>query len=60
MNPHRSNNFGATFLVIVTLALLTSGCARVYYGTFRYDAACVDNDPHYPGASPVCVVQRTR
>ena len=59
MKPHRSNFYGAIFLVIVTLALLTSGCARVYYGTFRYDAACVDKDPRYPGASPVCVVQRT-
>ena len=60
MNPAPRNYFKVMFLVIVTFAPLLSGCARVYYGSFRYDAACVDHDPRYPGRSPVCVVERTR
>lgn len=60
MNPAPRKYFEVMFLVIVTFAPLLSGCARVYYGSFRYDAACVDQDPRYPGRSPVCVVERTR
>lgn len=60
MNHHGRNYFRAIFLVIVTFAPLISGCARVYYGTFRYDAACVEGDSRYPGVGPVCVVKRTR
>ncbi len=60
MHRHSRKYFTATFLVIVTFAPILSGCARVYYGTFRYEAACVDRDPHYPGKSPVCVVEKTQ
>jgi hypothetical protein len=59
MNHHLEKYFKVIFLVIVTFAQL-SGCARVYYGSFRYDAACVDHDPRFPGKSPVCVVQKTQ
>ncbi len=60
MNPLPRKYSTALFLVLVTFASLLSGCARVYYGSFRYDAACVDHDPRFPGKSPVCVVERTR
>ena len=39
MNPPPRKYFTAMFLVIVTFAPLFSGCARVYYGSFRYDAS---------------------
>ncbi|TDQ16180.1 hypothetical protein DEV91_13311 [Phyllobacterium brassicacearum] len=60
MKHHSRNYFTTFFLVIVTFASILSGCARVYYGSFRYDAACVDSDPRYPGESPVCVIKKTR
>jgi hypothetical protein len=60
MHPHPGKYFKVLFLVIVTFIPLISSCARVYYGSFRYDAACVDYDPRYPGASPVCVVKKTQ
>lgn len=60
MNPLYRNYSTALFLVLVTFASVLSGCARVYYGSFRYDATCVDHDPRYPGDGPVCVVKKTR
>lgn len=60
MNHHSGKYFITIFLVIVTFVSMLSGCARVYYGSFRYDATCVDYDPRYPDQGPVCVVKRTR
>ncbi|MGH7002928.1 MAG: hypothetical protein ACREIP_03175, partial [Alphaproteobacteria bacterium] len=59
MKPSGRFFFKGLFLLLVTIAPALSGCARLYYGSFRYEAECTDRDPHDPGRSPVCVVERT-
>lgn len=56
----RSNYFTGLILLTVTMAPMLGGCARIYYGSVRYEAECVEQDPNYPGKSPVCLVERTK
>lgn len=60
MKPLRPIYFTMLLFVLVTIGPMLGGCARVYYGTFRYDAECVDRDPHYPDKGPDCVLERTK
>ncbi|MBB3233558.1 hypothetical protein [Phyllobacterium endophyticum] len=60
MKPHLKKYTPALLLVVLAFAGTLSACARVYYGSFRYDATCVDHDPRYPEDGPVCVVRKTR
>jgi hypothetical protein len=49
--------FTGLMLSFVTLILMLSGCAQIYYGTFRYQAECVD---HTPQEGTVCTVEKTK
>ena len=60
LKPWRVKYFVCLFLSVVTIAPMLGGCARVYYGSFRYDAECIDQDPRHPGKMPVCIVERTK
>lgn len=44
-------------LGFVTLVLMLSGCAQVYYGTFRYEAECVDRASH---DDTICTVKKMK
>ncbi|EJN06267.1 hypothetical protein PMI41_00330 [Phyllobacterium sp. YR531] len=49
--------FTGLIVSFVTFASMLSGCAQVYYGTFRYEANCMDRPVN---DDVVCKVKRTR
>jgi hypothetical protein len=59
-NPSTLKYFTLILLTLAISGTLLGGCARVYYGTFRYEAHCADADPRQPERGSVCVVERTK
>lgn len=49
--------FTGLVLGFVTLACLLSGCAQVYYGTFRYEAQCSERPQH---GETLCTVKKIK
>ncbi|MEP7453813.1 hypothetical protein [Phyllobacterium sp. SB3] len=43
--------------LILGFVTLVSGCAQVYYGSFRYEADCFDRPSHN---DTVCTVEKTK
>lgn len=49
--------FTSLVLGFVTLVCLPSGCAQVYYGTFRYEAQCLERPQR---GETLCTVEKIK